>query len=70
MKFNINNKARCVLTDKGEKVLKERNPLSYKYNYNQVKHELNEQLWVITSIFGSEFINGGEQLFLNNILEL
>jgi len=70
MKFNINEEVKCVLTDKGEKILETKNPISYKYNYSQVRHELTEQLWVIMNIFGGELFNGGNQLILNNIIEL
>jgi len=70
MKFNINKKIKCVLTHKGEEILKHKNPVSYKYNYNQVTNTLDEQLWEVMNIFGGELFYGGEQMIINNEIEL
>lgn len=70
MEFNINDKIKCVLTPKGEEVLRRKNSISYKYNYNQETNMLIEQLWKVMNIFGGELFNFGEQLIVNNIIEL
>lgn len=69
MIFNINEVIKCKLTPEGEKVLKGKNPISYRHNYNPKSMVLVEQLWVVMSIFGSEIFNGGPQLILDNIIE-
>ena len=70
MKLNINEKVKCVLTHEGEEVLRRKNPISYRFNYSQVRHELDEQLWVVMNVFGEELFNGGKTMFVDNNIEL
>jgi hypothetical protein len=68
MEININSKIKCRLTVFGETILKNKNPVSYEFNYNKETRELNEQLWEVMNTFGGEFYNGGHQIIAKNLI--
>ena len=70
MKFNINDEVVIKLTKYGETILGKSNSTSYEYSYNKKTKILKEQLWVVMNIFGNHLWLGGEQMFVNNIIEL
>ena len=68
--ININDKVRVTLTEHGDSILKKRNMPSYKFNYDQTKRVLTEQLWEVMQTFGTDLYNGGKQVFVGNIISV
>jgi hypothetical protein len=69
MKVNINDDVEITLTNCGLEVLREKGPTSFTYNFDSSTNTLKEQLWVVMNVFGGSLWNGGEQLFIKNIIK-